>query len=200
MALINIFDFYNQIAEKYPESEMAFSGEIGARRSQIVADIISKEKGLLLDVGCHDGHWAPVVQDYVGLDFALPCLKRFSKPRVWADALRIPFRNGCFSTVLASEVMEHIYHHKRLLKEFNRVLKPEGKLLLSVPHGDNPWKTIYFPDFSDYGIPNREYLHGSFNEEYLQALCGSTGFSIDGFQKIKDSYILLVFAHKVKKV
>jgi 2-polyprenyl-3-methyl-5-hydroxy-6-metoxy-1,4-benzoquinol methylase len=35
---------------------------------------------------------------------------------------------------IASEVLEHIYHSKKLISEIKRILKPYGFLILSVPN------------------------------------------------------------------
>jgi SAM-dependent methyltransferase len=52
---------------------------------------------------------------------------------VRGDATRLPFANGRFDIVIASEVMEHIPADETALAEFRRVLKPGGRLAVSVP-------------------------------------------------------------------
>jgi SAM-dependent methyltransferase len=51
---------------------------------------------------------------------------------ICADALCLPFSDGSFSGIIAGgELINHV-SGERLLKEISRVLKPGGKLILSV--------------------------------------------------------------------
>jgi len=50
-----------------------------------------------------------------------------------ADALRLPFADHTFDRVICSEVLEHILDFQTALREIDRVLKPGGKLAISVP-------------------------------------------------------------------
>ncbi len=50
-----------------------------------------------------------------------------------ADGLKLPFCNSSFDKVICSEVLEHIPDYRRILKEIDRVLKPDGLLAISVP-------------------------------------------------------------------
>lgn len=47
---------------------------------------------------------------------------------------RLPFADHQFDKILCSEVIEHVLHPRLMLAEFNRVLKPDGKLVLSFPN------------------------------------------------------------------
>ncbi len=46
----------------------------------------------------------------------------------------LPFRGGSFDAVNIVEVIEHIENQPQLIREINRVLKPDGRLLLSTPN------------------------------------------------------------------
>jgi SAM-dependent methyltransferase len=46
----------------------------------------------------------------------------------------MPFRNGSFSTVVCSEVLEHIEDDVQALQEIARVLRPGGTLVITFPH------------------------------------------------------------------
>ncbi|HEX5587920.1 MAG TPA: class I SAM-dependent methyltransferase [Acidimicrobiia bacterium] len=50
-----------------------------------------------------------------------------------ADALALPFPDGSFDRVIASEVLEHIWADERAIVELNRILAPGGKLAVTVP-------------------------------------------------------------------
>ena len=48
----------------------------------------------------------------------------------------LPFRDGSFDVVMASDVLEHIQHDGKAVSEIARVLRPGGSTILSVPaHG-----------------------------------------------------------------
>jgi|GEM_PF-556609 len=52
---------------------------------------------------------------------------------VVGDAHRLPFHNGVFDCVLASEVVEHLHHPEQFVDEVFRTLSPGGMLVLTVP-------------------------------------------------------------------
>jgi SAM-dependent methyltransferase len=49
------------------------------------------------------------------------------------DALRLPFADGTFDRVIASEVLEHVTDDQQALHEVARVLRPGGTLAATVP-------------------------------------------------------------------
>jgi SAM-dependent methyltransferase len=52
---------------------------------------------------------------------------------VEGDALQLPFPDESFDVVIISEVMEHIPEDKSVLAEMVRVLRPGGRLAVTVP-------------------------------------------------------------------
>lgn len=50
-----------------------------------------------------------------------------------SDIGKLPFKNNSFNLVICSEVMEHIKKEQTALRELVRVLKPGGKLVITVP-------------------------------------------------------------------
>ena len=52
---------------------------------------------------------------------------------VVGDALRLPFAEGSFDRIIASEVLEHIPDDSAAMTEIERVLKPGGTLSVTVP-------------------------------------------------------------------
>lgn len=51
-----------------------------------------------------------------------------------ADATKLPFKDCSFDKVSCSEVLEHVPEYKKTLEEMNRVLKPGGKAVFTVPN------------------------------------------------------------------
>ncbi len=50
-----------------------------------------------------------------------------------ANALDLPFPDGAFDRVVTSEVLEHIWDDERAIAEMVRVLRPGGRLAVTVP-------------------------------------------------------------------
>lgn len=49
------------------------------------------------------------------------------------DDNRLPFNDNTFDIVTMLDVLEHIYKQETVLKEINRILKPGGKFIITVP-------------------------------------------------------------------
>jgi SAM-dependent methyltransferase len=52
---------------------------------------------------------------------------------VQGDALALPFADGTFDRVIASEVLEHIPDDTAAMRELSRVLRPGGSMAVTVP-------------------------------------------------------------------
>jgi ubiquinone/menaquinone biosynthesis C-methylase UbiE len=52
---------------------------------------------------------------------------------VKGDALELPYDDGTFDCVIASEILEHVPADGRVIDELIRVLKPGGRLAVTVP-------------------------------------------------------------------
>ncbi len=94
----------------------------------------------LLDVGCGTGAMSVFLQQYgsvVSMDYsqlALSfCKKRNLKKICRGDALKLPFLEASFDVVTVFDVLYHqwIKNDVLALKEFYRILKPNGKLLIT---------------------------------------------------------------------
>lgn len=91
----------------------------------------------LLDVGCGEGNYFHLYKDkeYFGID-----LLESTNPRIIkCNAENILFKDNYFDTVVCMDVLEHVTYPNKVLKEIYRILKPNGKLILSVPNYNFPF-------------------------------------------------------------
>lgn len=56
-----------------------------------------------------------------------------------ADITRLPYASGSFDGVILSEVLEHIPEEGAALREIWRVLKPGGRVAITVPNANYPF-------------------------------------------------------------
>jgi ubiquinone/menaquinone biosynthesis C-methylase UbiE len=111
-------------------------------RKELLVRLIGKGCSIL-EIGCRAGnltqHFASGNQ-VVGVDVDRNALKLFEQrlglKGLWLDVdfEQLPFDNNSFDVVVFSEVMEHVRFPQKVLKEIARVLKPDGKLVGSVPN------------------------------------------------------------------
>jgi ubiquinone/menaquinone biosynthesis C-methylase UbiE len=95
--------------------------------------------GLVLEVG---SGLSPMTETsdrivYSEISFqALRTLKRRQQRGcfVVADAASLPFKEGSFSQVICSEVLEHLQEDRPALREMRSVMKPGGALILTFPN------------------------------------------------------------------
>ena len=109
-------------------------------------------KGTMLDLGCGEGrHIFGLMEKFpdlkcIGLDphiesldkafEGLKFLESISNTKtnfLSGSAYSLPFSDDSFDLVVCSEVLEHLHDYKDAIKEINRVLKPGGQFLASVP-------------------------------------------------------------------
>ncbi len=100
-----------------------------------IRDALKKHsKGKLLDAGAGTLSCRHIAKeycaDYVSLDFK----KTHPQLDHVADIQAMPLPEASFDTVLCVEVLEHVPHPQQALSEIWRVLKPNGKLVITVPH------------------------------------------------------------------
>ena len=112
-------------------------------RGKLVFQWLPEKKGSILDIGCGDcfitRHFPKKCDKVYGLDISYDHIHLASG---WYPELHlvkgsmenIPFRNSSFDIVTAIEVLEHTEDDASAIAEVERVLKPGGTLILTVPH------------------------------------------------------------------
>jgi len=92
--------------------------------------------GVFLDVGCGSSPceylFRPKVEKYLKHDHP-DCAKSDINYEYLSELPTIPAKDSSIDTVFCSSVLEHVSKPFETLHEINRILKPNGILLLSVP-------------------------------------------------------------------
>ena len=130
---------------------------------QQIRVLVPKQPGKVLDSGGGDGkryRHLFETKEYISVD-----IDAQTSPDIVASCESLPFSNDTFDTILSSQMLEHVTDVDKCLSEIYRVLKPEGKFILTVPmtnelHAEpsDYWR------FTSYGI---------------ELLCTSSGFKIE---------------------
>ena len=190
------FKFYNELAEKYPESKLVYATEAGRiRRARLLELLLKDPEAFTLDLGCNDGPFKPFIRNYVGLDMASACLGKFKAMNLQGLGQILPFRDTVFERIFASEVLEHVWDRDQVLGECRRVLKPGGEILVSVPYGMNPY--MIRPNgvaliLRRYGVEYIPYVHGRFVKEEVRALLERNGFTVKHLEQLEKLNIIAI--------
>ena len=135
------------------------------------------EGSLLLDAGAGECPYKYIFEDFNYQSTDMPG-GFYDQPHDFECELHnIPKDDNTYDAVILTQVLEHVPDPEATLSEICRVIKPNGKLLLSVPlngplHGE-PWH--YF-QFTHYG---------------LDQLAQKTGFKIDEIEKVGGAFWLI---------
>jgi len=92
--------------------------------------LVSTGTKKILDIGCGGVYREDPDGEVTRVDIREEC-----QPDFRCDIRQLPFDNGSFDIIFSSHVLEHFdrEEHIQLLKEWLRVLKPEGEVRIVVP-------------------------------------------------------------------
>ena len=110
------------------------------------------------------------VRDVVGIDLFSEC-----PDVVVMDMHEMTFPPGSFDVVYSSHSLEHSIEPKRAIKEFARVLKPGGVVVIEVPTNYDPQTTG--ADLHDFRTPER--IVGLFADFSPRVLWQQTDLPLD---------------------
>jgi methionine biosynthesis protein MetW len=114
----------------------------------------------LLDVGCGDGTLGMLVrnrfEEIYGVDISDKAIEVAQRRGIKAYKVNLnvealPFEDNYFDSITCLGTLQLIYDMNTMLREFNRVLKPDGELVLTVPNMRAYWRIFklvvlgYFP-------------------------------------------------------
>ena len=117
----------------------------------------AKVTGKILDFGCGSKPYEKLfvnAESYTGIDLEVTGHDHEnSKVDVYYDGKTIPFKENSFDAVVCFEVFEHVFNIDEVLSEIKRVIKPNGKLLISTPFAwDEHEQPFDFARYTSFGI------------------------------------------------
>lgn len=161
--------------------------------------LIPRNAQLLLDVGCGGGVFEELLFQCgfggsykIGIDISKERLKLAHSKRIQnacficGDAENLPFRSSLFDCMFLIEVVEHTSRKKEVFKELERILKKDGRIIVTTPNKECvPLKIhnmIQHPFFLARLVGNKlpaavnEYI----SENELSKMLRETGFQVKG--------------------
>lgn len=131
-----------------------------------VAECGATSQPLVIDIGCGQKPYTDVFTGarYVGLKYGT----EKASPDIVGDAQRLPLMNNCADIVFSTQVIEHVPHPEKLIRESFRILKPKGILLLTGP--------FYWP------LHEKPYDFYRFTRYGFEHLLTSAGYEVISMQ------------------
>lgn len=180
---------------------------ISHTRLRRILGLVPDHKNMrVLEVGCANGRLGSKVKDLghhvVGIDIseaaASEARKKLDEVLVfdieseWPESLY----KDKFDLVLLPEILEHVFEPEDILKSVNRVLKEDGKIVITTPNfmtWTNRLKFIFgFFKYEDQGMFDFGHIRW-FTYDYLKKVLKNSGFAIE-----EERHIL--FPGKLSKV
>ncbi len=123
--------------------------------ARAMKDFSPQLTGKLLDVGCGDKPYRSLlgVDEYVGMEIESERARTLFDADVYYDGRTFPFTDGSFDSVLANEVLEHVFNPEEFMAEIVRVLRPGGKLVMTVPFvWDEHEQPVDYARYTSFGL------------------------------------------------
>lgn len=140
--------------------------------AKAIAENAKALSGKLLDVGCGTKPYQSLFHtvEYCGLEIDSESSRARGFADFFYDGNIFPFAADTFDSALCNQVLEHVFNPDDFLSEIRRVLKSNGKLLLTVPFVWDEHEQPYdYARYSSFG---------------LKALLEKNGFRIIHSEKI----------------
>lgn len=174
----------------YPTQQLGSDLERVDRLRCLFAEMPKKKK--VLSLGCGPGvdiAFLAEENEVHGVDLSLPALEHARGLSIIphrADIEKpLDFPDGSFDIIIATDILEHLFDPKSVLREMRRLLRPGGTLIASVPNHFY-WKMrLQILKGGDLVLPFHgdakqwDYFHiRFFTPEGYEKLLESAGFSI----------------------
>lgn len=130
--------------------------------------------GKVLDFGCGSGPYKGLLtnsESYLGLEYDTPENRLHKQADIFYDGVAIPLESESIDGILSTQTLEHVPNPDQILGEWFRVLRPGGKLLLTVPCMWPEHEAPYdFQRYTSYGLSRILEAHGFETLEHVRLL------------------------------
>jgi SAM-dependent methyltransferase len=141
----------------------------------------------ILDLGCGPGSLQAQLAglNVIGVDVdPAGLVQNRALPGACAESHRLPFASRSFDLVICHHSMEHFSDASGAIREIRRVLKPDGRLFVSVPDGGSFSDGLYRLLLCGGGHLQRFSLEGA-----VSGIEGGTGLRLAGSKELFTSFI-----------
>lgn len=139
---------FRQLADPLFLARRALKAHIARHAQQI--------DGLLVDIGCGARPYAAMFSHcrYLGLEVTQHSPRGSARqPDIFFNGRALPLRSESADAILCTQVLEHVFEPPDFLAEIRRVLKPGGRLLLTVPFmWDEHEQPFDYARYSSFGL------------------------------------------------
>jgi SAM-dependent methyltransferase len=143
----------------------------------------SRARGPLLDVGCGGGLFLGMMRErgfrVIGLDFsreaATLAWRHHRVPAVVADLERAPFRSASFGGITMSHVLEHLPDPLVYLAAAQRLLEPDGRLVIFVPNAASWQFRLLGRRWNGMDVPRHLF---DYRDSDMARLLAESGFKV----------------------
>ena len=167
-----------------------------------------KEDDSILDVGCGSGWFLAALSKsgsrrLYGIDLSRAQYLKGSRDRLPAevflegDAYSIPFRDETVDVVIMAEILEHLERPELALKDAARVLRPGGRLIVTVPSEEKIRYTLCI--HCNRKTPINAHLH-VFDIQRVKALLEGAGLRFSSGVSLLNKALLTLRLHQILRV
>lgn len=149
----------------------------------------------ILDVGCGAGNFL-IIMKYFNMDcygvepgkFDELAAKRNNLEIKNCSFLEADYQENFFDIITLNHVFEHSNCPTETLKKINRLLKPEGTLIMTVPRSDCLVYNIFGQDWVQLDVPRHLF---TFQEKTIKKYAKKAGFRIEKIRYNSTSFQFL---------
>jgi len=178
------------------------------KMDKILKSCLLPQKGRILDVGCGKGEFLANMREKGWEDYGVEAAgiaAVYAQEKMGVNVLNrkldeANFADKYFDVVTFWHALEHFHNPSAVLVEVNRILKPGGHLLISLPNFRSLQARIMKSDWYHLDIP-RHIFH--FTPQTITQLLAKTGFQVLSIDFVSPAHnqdgIALSFLKKLER-
>ncbi len=153
-------------------------------RKQSKAIIRHKKKGRLLDVGCSTGNFLEIMNTLSGWELhgiePNPHASEYARNQLGLNVITgllddVEYPEEHFDVITLWHVLEHLNDPSKTLQRLQKLLKPDGLLVITTPNLDSFDARIFGKYWIGYELPRHYYV---FSLESLDDILRQAGFKL----------------------